>query len=131
MRNGTLALVLGVLALPFEPAAASVVIPRKGAAERAFRAADYVLTVEPLSEDYVSVPGEGTLRAGIAKARVIEMHKGRPMPATIVYRVIDGEDSLNVPAFRSTHPGHRYKLYLKLAPDGGPLLILYREPPTD
>ena len=109
------------------------VVPTTKSERTAFAKADLVLTVDAASEAYVPVPGQGALRVGVASGRVVEVHKGRSdlKGRVFAYRVVDGEDEMHCPAFRSTRPGGRYKLYLSWVTDSGPPVIIYRDPVFD
>lgn len=133
-RLAALAACAAISATPAANACSIVVTPESEAKgqQDAFRKADFVVTVDVISEAYLPVPESGKLRSGVATARVVEAHKGPVKPGQVLaYRVVDGEDAFQCPALRATHPGGRYKLYLDSAVDGGPLLIRYRSPFLD
>lgn len=105
------------------------IVTPKGQA-RAFKAADLVVSVRALDENYIAVPNTQSLRAGVATAEVVDVMKGRAARGGLIsYRVVDGQAGpSSCPARRSTRPGGRYTLYLKHASDWGPPTILL---PTD
>jgi hypothetical protein len=135
--HGTaLVLASGLMATP---AHACVEVLDAQSDARALRDADVVLEARALTESYIRVPGAGSLRAGVATAQVVAVLKGRGVKAgeVVTYRVLDGEGEAFVqrptrmascPARRFTRPGKTYRLFLKLASDGGPPIIIY---PTD
>lgn len=112
------------------PASACLEIVTDSARRQALQSADIVVRAQALTEEYVTVPGASTLRAGVATARVTDVRKGAATVGQVIaYRVVHGEGrSPSCPARRATHPGATYTLYLKQAPDWGPPLLLL---PTD
>ena len=117
-------------ALSATPAFACLEIVTSQGERRAFWEADRVVRVQALTEDYLVVPDTPSLRVGVATGRVVEVMKGRVTSGSVVnYRVVDGMGrGSTCPARRFTHPGGRYKLYLKYTADWGPPTILL---PTD
>lgn len=125
--------ILSVLALVLStatPASACLELPSERSRRTAFEAAHDVVRVVALTESYQDVPLGGSLRAGVATARVIEVLKGRSrIGQTVVYRVVDGaEPVFDCPARRFTRPGSEYTLYLEHVADAGPPILVF---PTD
>lgn len=125
MRLVGLVVCLG-LPLIATPAHACLEIVSERSKARAFNSADVVVKVKAKTEEYLAVPGEGSLRIGVGTGRIVRTLKGSvSVGDTISYRVVDGTGAEPAcPSRRFARPGETYTLYLKYLSDWGPPVIL-------
>lgn len=125
MHAMSFAVAIGAV-LAATPAAACLEVVTDKAKAHALEAADEVLRIEALTEEYLAVPGAQSLRIGVGTGRVVATLKGRALPGDVVsYRLVDGQGpGPTCPARRFARPGQTYQLYLKNVADWGPPVIL-------
>ncbi|MBS0360324.1 MAG: hypothetical protein JSR98_02995 [Proteobacteria bacterium] len=94
----------------------------------AFRHADVVATIEVVSEDYEVSPRYANAFFGNATGKILDAKKGPIKRGDLIhFEVTKGFDGIDCPAGWDTLTDHRYRLLLKVAPNGTPKIIWQRE----